>query len=63
MPISGAVCWQRVSEPVKNPIVTAPIVGASTAEQVEENCRITEDSLHSFPDPQYRESHYQKVIQ
>lgn len=27
---------------LKNPIVTAPIVGASTVEQVEENCHITE---------------------
>lgn len=27
---------------LKNPIVTAPIVGASSIEQVEENCRLTE---------------------
>jgi len=27
---------------LKNPIVTAPMVGASTVEQVEENCRILE---------------------
>ena len=27
---------------LKNPLVTAPIVGASTPEQVEENCKITE---------------------
>jgi aryl-alcohol dehydrogenase-like predicted oxidoreductase len=27
---------------LKNPVVTAPIIGASTVEQVEENCRILE---------------------
>jgi len=30
---------------LKNPIVTAPIVGASSTEQVEENCRLTEINL------------------
>jgi aryl-alcohol dehydrogenase-like predicted oxidoreductase len=30
---------------LKNPIVTAPIVGASSIEQVEENCRLTEINL------------------
>jgi aryl-alcohol dehydrogenase-like predicted oxidoreductase len=30
---------------LKNPIVTAPIVGASSTEQVEENCRIAEISV------------------
>lgn len=30
---------------LKNPAVTAPIVGASSVEQVEENCRITETGL------------------
>jgi len=30
---------------LKNPIVTAPIVGASSIEQVEENCRLTEINI------------------
>jgi len=30
---------------LKNPIVTAPIVGASSIQQVEENCRLTEINL------------------
>ncbi len=30
---------------LKNPLITAPIVGASTPEQVEENCKITEISV------------------
>lgn len=31
---------------LKNPIITVPIVGASTAEQVEENCHITEININ-----------------
>jgi len=30
---------------LKNPVVTAPIVGASSVEQVEENCRLTEINI------------------
>lgn len=35
-----AVAWI-----LKNPLITAPIVGASKVEQVEENCRITEINI------------------
>lgn len=31
---------------LKNPVITAPIVGASTSKQVEENCQITEINLN-----------------
>jgi aryl-alcohol dehydrogenase-like predicted oxidoreductase len=41
IPVSKlAVAWI-----LKNPTVTAPIVGASSPEQVEENCRLTEINL------------------
>lgn len=38
---------------LKNPTITAPIVGASSIEQVEENCRLTEINL--------REETYQRL--
>lgn len=41
IPVSKlAIAWI-----LKNPAITAPIVGASSAEQVEENCQITEINL------------------
>ncbi len=41
MPLSKlAIAWI-----LKNPTVTAPIVGASSTEQVEENCRIAETNI------------------